>query len=738
MKFFTSLTLLLCMFVQTRADHVLGGELMYEHVSGNTYKIILNVYGECSGVTFSHLKIAKPRITVLNELGALNTLILNEEADKRREITNVCPDEADKTTCKSPSGNIPGTTMFVYTATTQLTPAANWRIIFGGQMDNSGKLQSGYTFLLSNVLNNTGFGFYMLLEATLNNLHEPNSSPKYTTPPIPHYCIYSPQQYSPGAVDKDNDVLRYSLIPPYDINGIATKYVAPYSATRPFSSTAGTFTFNSTNGQMSFTPDKAEVALVVHKTEEYRNGALMGTSMRAMTFFFRSVCDNQAPDGSIDPGSVYGAMPEGNTVNTCKQEDWVRFKIPVNDKNGNNVVATVHNIPPGAHLSVNNNGSTNPEIEFTWEVKNVVPGIYTFYVEYDDGVCPIPGHQTVAYTVNIAYPITVFHRVLSPTNCLYRQQVQFTLDGGILPRKLIISDANTGTVVTNYSDINGTINDSFAVGQYKLLAYSDNLSCSTEYNFEVADYGTYPYPPQIKDKNLCVDAPVLPLVATPAQDGQMRWYDINGSLMQEAPVYTTTIPATYRWVLNQKVDVCESVYDTVEVVVHAHPVVETLTEGGRICIGEDVLLQANGAERYDWQPEDKVKMIDGKPHVNIYQPETYVVTGYSRYGCTDTDTLVFNEIELCCRFDYPTAFSPNGDGLNDGWHPLVHGNLDYYRLFVFNRWGEVVFQATDPQQRWDGTQRGGKCDVGTYYYRVNAGCLTGQKEENSGTILLLR
>src|SRR5690606_22459565 len=135
--------LLLLVCSSASADHIAGGELLYEHVSGNTYRISLTLYGECSGGSFPHLKIGQPRIKVLNENGRFFTLILKEEISKRAEVTNVCPAEVGNTSCKTPQGAIPGITRFVYSATAELEPAEKWRFLFLGQLDTSGKSQTG-------------------------------------------------------------------------------------------------------------------------------------------------------------------------------------------------------------------------------------------------------------------------------------------------------------------------------------------------------------------------------------------------------------------------------------------------------------------------------------------------------------------------------------------------------------------------------------------------------------------
>ena len=73
----------------------------------------------------------------------------------------------------------------------------------------------------------------------------------------------------------------------------------------------------------------------------------------------------------------------------------------------------------------------------------------------------------------------------------------------------------------------------------------------------------------------------------------------------------------------------------------------------------------------------------------------------------------FTELDL--RLFVPNAFSPNNDGLNDGFRPLgqAFGATDYH-FQIFNRWGEVVFSSTDPEEYWVGQdQRGG----GEHYVR---------------------
>ena len=49
----------------------------------------------------------------------------------------------------------------------------------------------------------------------------------------------------------------------------------------------------------------------------------------------------------------------------------------------------------------------------------------------------------------------------------------------------------------------------------------------------------------------------------------------------------------------------------------------------------------------------------------------------------------------------PNSFTPNNDGINDFFKPVVAG-VDYYELIILDRWGEVVFRTSDVNESWDG------------------------------------
>lgn len=85
----------------------------------------------------------------------------------------------------------------------------------------------------------------------------------------------------------------------------------------------------------------------------------------------------------------------------------------------------------------------------------------------------------------------------------------------------------------------------------------------------------------------------------------------------------------------------------------------------------------------------------------------------------------------------PTAFSPNGDGTNELF-ATKSLNLATYRMEVYNRWGQRLFESTDPAIHWDGTFKGEIVATGLYVYKVEATGRNGQILADDGTVSVLR
>ncbi|MBQ1606286.1 MAG: gliding motility-associated C-terminal domain-containing protein, partial [Bacteroidales bacterium] len=82
----------------------------------------------------------------------------------------------------------------------------------------------------------------------------------------------------------------------------------------------------------------------------------------------------------------------------------------------------------------------------------------------------------------------------------------------------------------------------------------------------------------------------------------------------------------------------------------------------------------------------------------------------------------------------PNVFTPNADGINDEWEI---GNIDMFpkaHIYVFNRWGQLVYESDNYTENWDGKSRGKMLPFGVYMYIID---LHNGSEPYEGTITIL-
>lgn len=101
-------------------------------------------------------------------------------------------------------------------------------------------------------------------------------------------------------------------------------------------------------------------------------------------------------------------------------------------------------------------------------------------------------------------------------------------------------------------------------------------------------------------------------------------------------------------------------------------------------------------------------------------------------NCIQTDTVTLSVSRECYRTIFvPNAFSPNGNGQNEEWFAFPNEFVDQFQVYVFNRWGDLVYYSTNKNFRWDGTFEGRFVPQGTYAYRM---LFTSTLEPEQGTL----
>ncbi len=120
-------------------------------------------------------------------------------------------------------------------------------------------------------------------------------------------------------------------------------------------------------------------------------------------------------------------------------------------------------------------------------------------------------------------------------------------------------------------------------------------------------------------------------------------------------------------------------------------------------------------------------------------PETYQVclVAETANGCVDTvcyDVVIEDE-ELVF---VPNAFTPDGDGINSYFAPVLNFTPLDYEFMIFNRWGELIFEANDPGFAWGGTHKGEAAQQGIYVWRLLVTDGKGERHEYMGHVTLIR
>src|SRR5438874_7649950 len=90
---------------------------------------------------------------------------------------------------------------------------------------------------------------------------------------------------------------------------------------------------------------------------------------------------------------------------------------------------------------------------------------------------------------------------------------------------------------------------------------------------------------------------------------------------------------------------------------------------------------------------------------NVLDNKVYRVTAYQKGNNNIVSVSNYAEVVPHPRLFIPNAFTPNNDGINDYFGVNGEG-LQNFHILIYNRWGQVIFESTNPHATWDGTFKG--------------------------------
>jgi gliding motility-associated-like protein len=149
-----------------------------------------------------------------------------------------------------------------------------------------------------------------------------------------------------------------------------------------------------------------------------------------------------------------------------------------------------------------------------------------------------------------------------------------------------------------------------------------------------------------------------------------------------------------------------------------------------------------GTDFWNWDYGDSHIDSTSKPPTHLYRPDTatYLVTllTSTQYGCYDT---AYQHIIIGPDFTFyiPNAFTPNGDGVNDYFFGSGIG-IDVYDLWIFDRWGNMVFHSVDLDDKWDGKSNHGdkSSQQDVFIWKVALTDVFSEKHSYIGTVTIVR
>jgi len=144
------------------------------------------------------------------------------------------------------------------------------------------------------------------------------------------------------------------------------------------------------------------------------------------------------------------------------------------------------------------------------------------------------------------------------------------------------------------------------------------------------------------------------------------------------------------------------------------------------------LTATGGYDNYLWN--NLTNTTDSFFYVTV--PGNYTVAVNNMCGSRVDTVHVYDQCDFPIYF--PTAFTPNGDYLNDELRVPPANKNKLVRLRIYNRWGGMVFTTTIPGKGWDGKVNGVPQAAGIYVYYLEMQGLSGHKLEQKGTVLLSR
>jgi gliding motility-associated-like protein len=364
----------------------------------------------------------------------------------------------------------------------------------------------------------------------------------------------------------------------------------------------------------------------------------------------------------------------------------------------------------------------------------MAPGVPAFSSQwYKDGVA-LPGETGTGLRVNrgrygegdYSVRVTIDDKTwLSAVSTVNIKDLPFTLEDTIgtcgnttiVLRPQIQSDASNCMV--SYLWQNGSTNTSFTATEPGTYWFETNKEgCKRRDSVIVISYPT-PVVVLGDDSTLCPGNILLLSADNPGL--QYQWQDFSSQ-----QTYQVTAPGRYFVKVSNAYCTAS---DTIDVAYDRLP--EIIFSGDTIlCENEQQNLapQVHGDE-FLWNTGSTAREI------TVTIPGIYTLQATNNCGATAKSIKIIPDN---CLFFMPNSFTPNNDNLNDAFGLTNYSFITKFEFRIFNRYGQVVYESTDPATRWDGSYKGNPGTPGVYVWTIKYTDWSNREYLKNGSVNLIR
>jgi gliding motility-associated-like protein len=686
--------------IKSSATHIVGGEIFYDYLGADNYRITLKLYRDCySGLA---LYDDPATIFVFNSSGTLvdsiqitfpGSAVLPSSVNNPcfTPPTNVCVEEA------------------VYQAIVSLPPiAGGYNISYQRCCRNNSIL---------NIVSPGDVGSTYMAHIPEPSIASNNSSPHFVNFPPIFLCEGIPFTFDHAAIDADGDSLYYELCDPFtgldpscpilgtQATGNCSQlgspppfafvpWLAPYNASYPLSASPA-LTINSQTGLMTATPNLIGQWVVGVCVSEYRNGVLIDVNKR--DFQFNVVNCPNLPVASIPEQTQFC---NGYTVNfTSNSSGAFSYNWDFGD------------------ISITNDTS-NIETP-TWTYADT--GLYSVSLIINQGTLCVDT-QTTDFLI---YPLLNASFTPPQGQCFLGNGFDFQGIGTFSTYASYVWSFGSLASPDSSFALNPTQVSFQNSGNHLVTFTVSENGCTKTYTDSIV---VYPQPEALFDVStdtLCVLNPVS-FIDSSTSDSPLNylWSFGNGtSSTLSNPTTEYAQAGSYNVsLLVTSENVCTDTYNLPTALdVQPSPV-------AGFTLSNTVLSSFNSQltiiDQSLFATNCSIFWGDGSLSDNCDSSHQYVNSGYytimqvveNEIGCSDT-ALADVEVESEFGFWIANAFTPDNNKLNDTFKPIIFGVHDY-KFSIFDRWGVKIFETSDLNQGWDGNYKNALCKIDVYNYRI--------------------